>query len=269
MGKHLTRIKTGFLLGLLAIASVFFFPDSVFAILFGILVSLAFWEWTMLISIRPVIHKVILLILFWILVLVMRRHPIGALQLTLLWWIIATMIIFVPQDKLKFIKNKFLQFLIAVIVLGPLWVSVDLLHQTNRLLLFYPIMLVCFADTAAYFVGSHWGKHKLLPQVSPKKSVEGLIGGLIVGSIAGLSVIAFVPHITIMKLLGWFVFGIFLIFVSVGGDLFESLMKRIFDAKDSGSLLPGHGGFLDRLDSLAASFPIYVLILLTMGIISH
>lgn len=268
MQKHLTRIKTGLLLGLLAIASVFYFPNELFAILFGILVSLAFWEWTILISVKQVVHKIILLILFWICLLVMRKHVTGTLQLTLLWWIIATMLIFVPQEKLKLIKNKILQFFIALIVLGPLWLAVVVLHEQNRLLLFYPIMLVCFADTAAYFVGSHWGKHKLLPQVSPKKSIEGLIGGLIIGSIAGLSVISFLPHMTLMRFLGWFVFGIFLIFVSVGGDFFESLMKRIFDAKDSGSLLPGHGGFLDRLDSLAASFPIYVLILVTMGIIS-
>lgn len=265
--KHLTRIKTGLLLGFLAIASVFFFPDDLFAGMCGFFISLAFWEWLILISVRSSVHKLILILVFWVLLAVMRHHPTATLHMTFVWWVLASVLIFVPVERLGFLKNKFLQFLIATIVLGPLWLAVVVLHETDRLLLFYPIMLVCFADTAAYFVGSKYGKHKLLPQVSPKKSVEGLLGGLVVGTIAGLGVILFVPHMTLIKFLAWFIFGIFLIFVSVAGDLFESLMKRLFDAKDSGSLLPGHGGFLDRLDSLAASFPIYLMILLDLHII--
>lgn len=268
MKNHLTRIKTGLLLGILAIVSVFYFPDHLFAALCGVLISFAFWEWLILIAVRHWVNKLILLILFWIVLVFMRHYAVAILHLTFIWWAFATVLIFAPVERLGFLKSRFLQFWIACIVLGPLWVTVDILHETNRLLLFYPIMLICFADTAAYFVGSHYGKHKLLPHISPKKTVEGLIGGLIIGSLAGMSVICFSPHVSVSMLLGWFIFGMFLIFVSVGGDLFESLLKRIFAAKDSGSLLPGHGGFLDRLDSLAAGFPIYLLILLDLHIIS-
>ncbi len=267
MQKHLTRIKTGFLLGVLAIASVFYFPDVIFAVLLGILVSLAFWEWLVLISVRFWLNKVILLIGFWIITILMLHHLWFSLQLTLLWWVAASILIFVPAERLSFLKNKGLQFLLAVLNLGPLWISIVTLHEVDRTVLFYLIMLVCFADTAAYFVGSHYGKHKLMPTISPKKSVEGLLGGLIVGTIAGMGVVLFMPNLSFEKALGWLVFGIFLIFVSVLGDLFESLMKRLYDAKDSGSLLPGHGGFLDRVDSLASSFPIYLLFLIVFGVV--
>lgn len=267
MKKHLTRIKTGLFLGLFTIASVFFFPDKVFAVLCGIIVSLAFWEWLTLIAIRFWAHKVILLVVFWILMLFMQRHLMPVLEVTFIWWIIASILLFVPLARLHFLKNKFLQFWLGCLILGPLWVSLVALHEIDRTVLFYLIMLVCFADTAAYFVGSHYGKHKLMPAISPKKSVEGLLGGLVIGSIAGLSVVLFMPNLSIATFLGWLVFGIFLVFISVLGDLYESLMKRLYDAKDSGSLLPGHGGFLDRVDSLASSFPIYLLFLLIFGVI--
>ncbi len=267
MNKHLTRIKTGLLLGIFSIVSIFFFPDKLFAALCAILISFAFWEWLVLLNIKNVVHKLITFVLFWVLVVFMNHHLRATLNVSLVWWIMATLLIFVPLDQLKWLKNKMLQFIIASLILGALFIAAVKLHEVDRTILFYLIMLVCFADTAAYFVGTKYGQHKLLERVSPKKSIEGMAGGLIVGSIAGLSVVLFMPGLSVPMFLGWFIFGVFLIFVSVIGDLFESLMKRLFDAKDSGSILPGHGGFLDRLDSLAAAFPIYLLFLYVFHII--
>ncbi len=261
MSKHLTRIKTGLFLGIFSIVSIFFFPNGLFTALCAVLVSLAFWEWLTLMNIRTGIHKLILMLIFWILAVLMLDHFLWTLGLAVAWWIFATFLIFVPLEHLQGLKNKLLQFLMGTLILGALWVSVVHLHKMDRSLVFYLIMLVCFADTAAYFVGSQYGQHRLLERVSPKKSYEGLVGGLIIGSIAGLSVVLFLPGLSWGSFLAWFVFGVFLILVSVVGDLFESLLKRLYDAKDSGSLLPGHGGFLDRLDSLAAAFPVYVLAL--------
>ena len=264
---HLTRIKTGLILGLLTIGSIFFLSNNVFAILCAILVSCALWEWFDLVQICSFVYKALCFVGFWVLVELLSRDLNAVLIAAFIWWVLATLLIFVPIPQLQVLRNRFLQFLIATLVLGSLWISIVALHRLSPTVLFYLIMLVCFADTAAYFVGSRYGKHKLLPSVSPKKSIEGLVGGLVVGSIAGLSVVLFMPDLTTIKFAGWFILGIFLIIVSVIGDLFESLMKRLFEAKDSGSLLPGHGGVLDRLDSLAATFPIYLLILLQLHIV--
>lgn len=218
---------------------------------------------------RRILSKITLLILFWVFIAVMYRYLRATLALTFICWVFASMLIFVSIARLQSLKHKIVQFYIAVIVLGPLWISAIVLHQLDRTMLFYLIMLVCFADTGAYFVGSRYGRTKLLPSVSPKKSVEGLVGGLIVGSVAGLGVMLFFPHLTVLKTILWLIFGLFLIIMSVVGDLFESLMKRLNDTKDSGMLLPGHGGMLDRVDSLAASFPIYLFFLLISHTLSH
>jgi phosphatidate cytidylyltransferase len=165
--------------------------------------------------------------------------------------------IFVPLKRLKIFKHKILQFFVAVLMLVPAWIAFVDIHHFNRALVFYLIMLVCFADTSAYFIGSAFGKHKLLPQVSPKKSIEGLIAALVVGNIAGISVLIFLPHWGGLAVWQWLILGTSLILISVLGDLFESLLKRLYNTKDSGNLLPGHGGLLDRLDSLCAAAPIY------------
>lgn len=260
MIKHLTRIKTGLLLGILTIISVFYFPHSLFAGLLFLVVSAAFWEWLSLIAIRLFFHKTLLMLVFWVLMLVMRHNTMLTLELSALWWALAAVMIFMPFSRLQALKHRWIQFIIGLFVLAPTWVAMLALHVESRIGVFYLIMLVCFADTGAYFIGTRFGKHKLMPRISPKKSVEGLLGGLVVGSIAGMSMVFLMPHPkSLSYLLIWFVGGLVLILISVLGDFFESMIKRLYEVKDSGNLLPGHGGFLDRLDSLSAAFPIYVL----------
>ncbi|MCX7123909.1 MAG: phosphatidate cytidylyltransferase [Gammaproteobacteria bacterium] len=260
MQKHGARIKTGLILGILTIVIIFFAPNSLFFIICGIAISAAFWEFLNLISVRVLFHKIIYLLFFWACAAVMHHHENITLNIALIWWIIAFVMIFIPVKRLKLFKHKSVQFFVGLLMLAPAWIAFVDIHHHNRAMVFYLIMLVCFADTGAYFVGSAFGKHKLLPQVSPKKSIEGLIAALIIGNIAGLSVVLFLPHLTGLHFLYWLILGTGLILISVLGDLFESLLKRLYDTKDSGSLLPGHGGLLDRLDSLCAAAPIYALI---------
>jgi phosphatidate cytidylyltransferase len=133
---------------------------------------------------------------------------------------------------------------LAVLALGPL--------EVLRVL-----VLVWIADTAAYFVGRAWGRRKLAPAISPAKTWEGALGGLI-GALAYAIIggfwiqgIAWVPFLAAAALLAM---------VSIVGDLFESSAKRQAGVKDSGSLLPGHGGILDRIDSAAATLPLAALL---------
>jgi phosphatidate cytidylyltransferase len=123
--------------------------------------------------------------------------------------------------------------------------------------LMYMFSLVWAADSGAYFTGKAWGKHKLIPEVSPNKTVEGLLGGLTLTMI----VIAAVAHhreLSGWHLAGFMILSILTVLASVLGDLFESLLKRRANIKDSGTLLPGHGGVLDRVDSLLAAAPVFV-----------
>jgi phosphatidate cytidylyltransferase len=115
------------------------------------------------------------------------------------------------------------------------------------------MLIVMTNDSAAYYTGSAFGKHRLYPQVSPKKSVEGALGGL-GGSMAGtmLAHFTFFPQLTLVDAL---LTAIFVGILGQTGDLFESLLKRSFGVKDSGSCIPGHGGVLDRLDSIIFAAP--------------
>ncbi len=264
MKKHLTRIRTGLFLAVLAIVSVFYFPNIIFNGMCWLIVTAAFWEWLALVDIKHLVYRIILLVIFWVLLLVMRHHLLLALHVSLVWWCVALLLLFFPKKHLVFLKNKILAVLIAFIVLVPTLLAVVILHEQRPLILFYLIMLVSFADTGAYFVGSRYGKHLLLPSVSPKKSFEGLLGGLFIGTLAGLLEVLFMPNLSWQKLLFWTLLSIVLILVSVLGDLFESLMKRVYDAKDSGSFLPGHGGVLDRLDSQTPTLPIFLFLCLTL-----
>jgi len=152
--------------------------------------------------------------------------------------------------------------LLAFLYIPFLLMHLVLLRQTPYGVqwLFVMMLIVMTNDSAAYYTGSAFGKHRLYPLVSPKKSIEGAIGGL-VGSLGGtlLAKFTFFPQLTFGDaIITALVVGV----VGQAGDLFESLLKRSFGVKDSGAIIPGHGGVLDRLDSILFAAPItyyYVL----------
>jgi phosphatidate cytidylyltransferase len=134
-------------------------------------------------------------------------------------------------------------------------------HGVEWIVLF--LMIVFSGDTGAYFAGMKFGKHKLYPAISPKKTVEGAIGGIASGMF-----ITFIAKLVFFRSLHWS--GIFLLPLFVGpvaqiGDLCESFLKRSFDCKDSGSILPGHGGFLDRFDGVVFSLPVMYACIQLLG----
>jgi phosphatidate cytidylyltransferase len=155
--------------------------------------------------------------------------------------------------------------IVGLVVLIGAWMALVQLQARSPWLVLAAMAIVWIADSAAYFTGRKFGRHKLAPAVSPGKSWEGVYGGWVAVAIYAALLVpladaaGFRPPVTALTVATWIVFVVALASVSVVGDLFESLIKRHAGAKDSGDLLPGHGGVLDRIDALLAAMPIAAL----------
>lgn len=124
--------------------------------------------------------------------------------------------------------------------------------EWRPIIIFYPFLLVWFNDTFAYLFGSQFGKHKLFPRISPKKSWEGAIGGGITTIAAGLLIAPYIEGLTIVNSA---VISCIVVVFGILGDLIESMFKRSIEIKDSGNIMPGHGGILDRFDAIVFAIP--------------
>ncbi|MBT8196211.1 MAG: CDP-archaeol synthase [Bacteroidia bacterium] len=157
---------------------------------------------------------------------------------------------------LKIIASTALGIIYCIIPFYLLNASGNLIFITQyqyELILGFFIILWA-SDTGAYLVGTAIGKHKLAPKISPKKSIEGLAGGLLTALLAAF---IFSKFYTILRLQDWLIVSMVIAIPGVFGDLLESYLKRKANVKDSGNLLPGHGGFLDRFDALLLAAPCY------------
>ena len=158
---------------------------------------------------------------------------------------------------------------IGLILISSAVTAIFSVWDTSPWWLMYLFLLVWGADSGAYFVGRKLGRKKLAPDVSPNKSVEGLYGGIFTAAIIVLVVQYFYLDLTVTQHILFLLLSIVTVFGSVLGDLFESMIKRRAGIKDSGRILPGHGGVLDRIDSLLAAAPIFaagVYILKLIGV---
>ncbi|MEP7329997.1 MAG: phosphatidate cytidylyltransferase [Betaproteobacteria bacterium] len=162
-------------------------------------------------------------------------------------------------------RHTALQIAVGFVVLLATWVALVELQARSPWLVLAAMAVVWIADTAAYFTGRAWGRHKLAPLVSPGKSWEGVYGAwvavlLYAWLLSPLAVAAGFRGTTgVIAVVLWLLFVFVMASASVVGDLYESLMKRQAGVKDSGTLLPGHGGILDRIDALLAAMPLAAL----------
>lgn len=153
--------------------------------------------------------------------------------------------------------------IVATLVLIPTWLAIVQLHRLHPWLLIAAMAFVSFADIAAYFSGRRFGRRKLAPEISPGKTWEGVYGAFAATTVFGLLVAVSIGWIdSPLRLVALLLLMPALTLISVAGDLFESMLKRRAGMKDSSQLLPGHGGILDRIDSLTAALPIAALALL-------
>jgi len=207
---------------------------------------------------------IIALILLWIVLLPNKYiYILNEYNLTKFEIILPAIFLFLTYTVIK--KNKFTFDDVGFVLLSSLYVGFGFyyfieLREIALEYIFYALIVIWSTDTGAYFVGKSLGRRKLWPEISPNKTVEGSIGGIIVALV--ISLVFFLIVSIKISLVAIIVFTILLSIFGQIGDLVESALKRHFGVKDSGQLLPGHGGILDRFDSLLFVLPILYFLLL-------
>ena len=184
-----------------------------------------------------------------------------ALYITLAWWIIAFFIVVShPKNSNLLNQNMTINLVNGLFLFVPMAASLAILHSQERSLVLLLLLYIWAADIGAYFSGRRFGNKKLCPNVSPNKTWEGVYGGVILTQLVAIAyVLSTIESPTLKDFLVFCFLALLVSIVSILGDLFESVLKRISNQKDSGNILPGHGGLLDRIDSLTASAPLFVL----------
>lgn len=268
------RVLTGLILAPLFLAMVILLPTEAVSMILALVIMLAGWEWTRLACLSSVQS-----LLFYLLLAAgmygLYCHPEllkldqWLLWASLLWW--SGIAVVILRYEPRQVDNddpvvRLSKGLMGLICLLPAWWALSQLHNYGGhgvAYFLFTFFIVWAADIGAYFAGKRFGKRKLAPNVSPGKTIEGLLGGLL--SVAVLSIVAGLWfEFEGTKLLLFIVLTVAVAGYSVFGDLFESLMKRQAGIKDSSNLLPGHGGILDRIDSVLAAAPLFLFGLLTL-----
>ncbi|MXR68276.1 phosphatidate cytidylyltransferase [Shewanella sp. JBTF-M18] len=279
MLKH--RIITAVWLIPLVMGAIFFFPVEYFSWALVAVFLIAAKEWGRIIDKRCNVTQWSFTLTIGILLVALnllvpteeiwfkgQMHPVY-LAITLIgamWWTISLLLVLsFPKSSALWAKSHMLKSMFGQLTLVPCFTALIALKALSTAsmpyyggsLVFLVMLTVWATDSGAYFAGKAMGKHKLMPNVSPAKTVEGLLGGLVTTMV----VVAGVMMVSPEQELGLVIcVTLFVALVSALGDLSESMFKRVAEIKDSGTILPGHGGVLDRIDSLTAALPIFTLI---------
>jgi len=259
----LARILTALILAPLFIWAIFTMPTDYFAYLLLSFVALGAWEFTRLIKIDQSLYRAFVVLGIVGCAFVASAHSENlqtVLVVSAAWWGLNLFwVVSYPKNVASWYGSGIIRVMGGVMLLVPMWVALTSLHANYGSVYFLLLMLLIWgADTGAYFVGRAIGKHKLAPKVSPGKSIEGAIGGILF-AIVIMVIFLQIQEIATSDYDGYLMLAVVISSVSVLGDLYESLFKRTSGIKDSGNILPGHGGILDRIDSLTAAAPFFLL----------
>lgn len=257
------RVLTALILGPIALLCVFLLPSTAFLIALGVVVVLAGLEWANIATLDGDDRKIYAFVLA-----VLMTIPFGmgislvskfVMPVAALFWLWAIMLILRYPKNTGF-AGRNSRLAIGVLVLIPSWLALSEIKSFDHgnLLLMLLLLLVWGADIGAYCAGKLLGQRKMIPTVSPGKTWEGFAGGVICCVLIGV-IFGLIRELQLSALLYLVLLSLVTCIAAVFGDLFESMMKRERGIKDSGKLLPGHGGLLDRIDSLTAAAPVFVL----------
>ncbi|HVX05917.1 MAG TPA: phosphatidate cytidylyltransferase [Rhodanobacteraceae bacterium] len=266
------RVITAIILAPLILALIFFPRTSVFATLLGLIFLLGMWEWTRMAGLRGRLRRgvvlfgyLVLFALFWH----VCKSPWWwwAVLAGLAWWLLA--LAWLTHHRFASEPTRghaALKLLAGAMVVVPAWCAVVVMHGDmaephtghGRWWVLFFACIVVAADIGAFTAGRRWGSVKLAPAISPGKTREGVYGALVCSGIVGLIGGALLK-VPVDRLPAIVALALLTVLFSIIGDLFESLIKRHAGVKDSGALFPGHGGVFDRMDSIVAALPIFVL----------
>ncbi|MFQ3278224.1 MAG: phosphatidate cytidylyltransferase [Colwellia sp.] len=277
------RIITALILAPAAASAIFYLPINYFAGLLMAIIAIGAWEWARFMGLVNSIQRLgytlvttALIGLLWFLLPVDEtwlvisgiQHEITfILSLSIIWWLFAALLMFsYPKLNTFWASNKFIIAIFGWLTLVPTWLAFMVLRTNSYMidefqgaqLLMYLFMLVWSADVGAYFVGKSIGKTKLMPKVSPGKTVEGFLGGVVCAAML-TAIVGVLLEWSNDNFITALLVTLLITSISVLGDLTESMFKRQAGIKDSGTILPGHGGILDRIDSLTATAPVFAL----------
>ncbi len=282
----LTRITTAIALVILFLVALFLASPLFFCTSVAIFILIAGWEWASLSELNSLRSKFFYVFLLALLLAILGYYlgfffgnaastsyevfiHWAFLSAALFWLLAFLMLISYPRCEIIFRSRNFRLFL-GMLLLIFAWLAISYLRYQSEgsFWVLYVVAVVAAADVGAYFFGKAFGKSKLAYQVSPGKTWEGLAGGILSSQLLVIIMVGFnsaffsfeLPNLAILLPVTLFISA-----VSVLGDLFESLLKRIAGLKDSGTILPGHGGVLDRIDGLTSAVPIFCLIFSILG----
>lgn len=268
------RVLTAAILIPLVVAGILLLDTALLAIALAGAFLIGAQEMADLAQVRGLLGQfgfvVTLAVVFWLCwQLLLPKHVASVQWVMAAWWVLTTLMLVFRRSGLARVNTlRPAVLLLGGLVLITAWLSIVALHGAGQrgpqwvLVLFG---LIWLADSGAYFAGRAFGKRKLSPQVSPGKTWAGVAGALVTTAI-GVFLLNTLGWLDGAGLLPWVLLGVAVTLLSIGGDLWESRLKREAGVKDSGSLLPGHGGVLDRIDSLLAAAPAFGLGLGLIGV---
>lgn len=267
------RLLTAAILIPLVVLSLLYLPTSIFKWFLAVVVVLAAWEWFSMIGFHDKYKMLLAMAMLGITAIAGTFLSINTVVIVaiVVWGLILLFVSYyahqvLPQAVQKLFLQPIIALMMATIVLSLFWLSAIQTHATSlgAQQLLYIMVLVWLADTGGYFAGKRWGKLQLAKAISPNKTWEGVAGALILG--AAWAIIGYYWGVSgSLSLVSWLLLSAVSLLISIVGDLFESLFKRSYQIKDSGNLLPGHGGMLDRIDSLIAAVPVFMAGLFYLG----
>lgn len=255
------RIITALFLIPMVLGAIFWLDNQWFAFAMAIPVLLGAWEWSNLMGLSEPVQrtKIVASVALGLCIVEVTGFQwvvlVGAL-----WWVWGFMLVRQYPGGIDWWTGEKKMWVIGLLLLIPAWQGLVYLQglADGPWWVLYAMLLVWGADTGAYFAGRSFGKRKLAPAVSPGKTLEGLFGGIALTSLVAFLVVVFSPAAQSMGVAGFLFISVLAVLASVIGDLFESMAKRHRGIKDSSQLLPGHGGVLDRIDSITAAVPVFV-----------
>lgn len=258
------RVASGLALAAIMLAAVIGLPERLFGLAAMLLFVLGAWEWARLTSLSKPLYRVLYTLLLTVILLLLWSQPhrpeliwiLG--MVSLLWFLLLAGLAAYVSEPNGAPRWQPLLAIAGIVMLTAAWLAFVKLHNLHFGWLLYLLVLCVTADSMAYLVGKMWGKNKLAEHLSPGKTREGFFGGLAgVFALSIVVVLFFQP--SIFDAISFVILSLITGVISVEGDLFESMLKREAGVKDSGTLLPGHGGILDRFDSHIAAAPVFFL----------